>query len=70
MENPDEENCTALVYACYRGYKEIVEILLNHNANVNHIARNSWNSLIYACRYNNNKDVVELLLNYNIDIDY
>ena len=35
----DSEGTTALMFAAQKGYTEIVRILLNNDANVNHVSR-------------------------------
>jgi serine/threonine-protein phosphatase 6 regulatory ankyrin repeat subunit B len=64
--------------ACEGGYKDIVEILIKHNVDINHACRNVHidnqcggmfysTPIYYACR-NGHTDIVQILLDNNCDI--
>ena len=59
---------TALMWACNKGLKEIVELLLSRNANVNTKDINGWTPLSWAC-FEGYKEIVEILLAHNADVN-
>ena len=59
--NGRDINKTALYYACFCGYKEIVEYLLEHNVKIQ-------NALTIAS-YKGHKDIVEILIQAGADIN-
>lgn len=52
----------------FKGYKDTVETLLEHDANVNNKTKTGATSLSLACK-NNHIDVVKLLLQKNASPD-
>lgn len=58
---------TALIVAAEHGHKDVVELLLEHGANVNEKDEDGWTALIYAA-VNDYKDVVELLLKHGANV--
>ena len=65
---PLYEGYTALIAAAIRGHKNIVELLLKNNANVNLESKYGETALIEAAQYGH-KEVVELLIQYNADVN-
>ena len=64
VNEQNEYGYTALMLACQKGYKDIVELLLQNKANVNFLnPKNSWTSLITASS-KGYADIVKLLLKY------
>lgn len=57
-----EYKTTSLMYACEKGYKEIVELLIEKGANINFKDNNNWTALLCACR-NGYLEIVDLLIN-------
>ena len=66
--NAKNEGETALMKASQKGYKEIVEILLENGADVNVKGYSDWTALMHASHYGH-KDVVELLLENGVNLD-
>ena len=69
----DENGFTAMMLACNDGYKDVVELLLNHSKRIDVNARdfNGMTSFMWACQ-NGHTDVVKLLLEHldsNIDLN-
>ena len=66
-----DNNCDihgAINGACEGGYKDIVEILMKRNVDINQ--RGGWSNttpIYYACR-NGHTDIVQILLDNNCDI--
>ena len=51
------DGVTLLHQACLHGHRKLVELLIEHNANINAITTNDWlTPLHYVCQYNH-KDV-------------
>ena len=63
-----EKGRTALILAADKGYKEIVDILLENNADVNAKDNNGWTALILAAE-NGHKDIVIILLQNNANVN-
>ena len=59
---------TALITAAFRGYTEIVEVLLQNQANVNAKANNGLTALMAAAFYGH-IDTVQVLLQNGADIE-
>lgn len=57
-----------LRFAVAKGQKEILELMLQHNANVNEKTRDGITPLMEAC-FQRNTDFVEILLEHGADID-
>jgi ankyrin repeat protein len=57
-----------LYTALYRGYKQVVKILLNKGANINAQGRDYSNAL-YIALYRGYKQVVKILLNKGTNIN-
>jgi ankyrin repeat protein len=47
-EIEDYEGETAIIKAAFRGFADIVELLIVHDANVNHRSRSGWSALDFA----------------------
>jgi len=60
---------TPLIQAAYKGHKDIVQILLECGANIDHQANDGWTALMLAARYGH-KDVVQILLENGASIDH
>jgi len=65
IENVHWDWRTCLIWACYKGYDDVVELLLNNGADPNYI-KGSKLPLMVATEYGY-EDVVELLLNNGAD---
>lgn len=59
---------TALTLACAGGHEELVELLLNRGADIEHRDKKGFTPLILAATAGHEK-VVEILLNHNADIE-
>lgn len=65
-----ENGMTVLLIASLQGYKEIVELLISHGANVNMQCETMQNENALICAsYKGHKDIVELLLANGADIN-
>ena len=66
----DENESTALMWACWNGHKDVVKLLLDHSERIDLNARNNngETAFIFAC-YNGHKDVVKLLLDHSERIE-
>ena len=67
----DEMGMTALMWACYKGHKEVVQLLLDHfDQHIELDARNDdgMSPLMWAC-HEGHKDVVKLLLDHSKRIE-
>ncbi|XP_028301314.1 acyl-CoA-binding domain-containing protein 6 [Gouania willdenowi] len=66
VNNKDEEGRALLHWACDRGHKEMVSVLLQHKADINSQDNEGQTALHYAsaCEFG---DIVELLLNAGAD---
>jgi serine/threonine-protein phosphatase 6 regulatory ankyrin repeat subunit B len=73
-DNPELVNAkayngwTPLHLAAAKGQKEVVELLLTHNAHVNAKDDSGETPLFHAVRFGN-KDIVELLLDHGADVN-
>ncbi|KAG8186858.1 hypothetical protein JTE90_024104 [Oedothorax gibbosus] len=56
-----QDNVTPLHYASWKGYEDIVNILLNYKANPNVTGKSGCTPLHYACKYNHFNIVKSLL---------
>lgn len=68
LSNPDNDKQTALMIACKEGHFEIVKLLLEKEANVNHQSNYGWTALMLACEKGNIK-IVKLLLEKKAQIN-
>ena len=74
QKNPDVDattrayGATALIMAAWYGHADIVEMLLQSNANVNAKDKNHRTALFYASEYGRTQ-VVRVLLQYNPDLN-
>lgn len=59
---------TALTLACAGGHEELVELLLNRGADIEHRDKKGFTPLILAATAGHEK-VVDILLNHNADIE-
>ncbi|ESO09907.1 hypothetical protein HELRODRAFT_152884, partial [Helobdella robusta] len=59
---------TALTLACVGGHTELVELLLQCNANIEHRDKKGFSPIILAAT-GGHLSVVELLLDHNADIE-
>ena len=61
---------TPFMWACSRGYKDVVQLLLDHSERFELNARddNGWTAFMWAC-FNERKDVVKLFLHHSTRID-
>ncbi len=57
----DETGCSALHYACLKGYRDIVKMLLSRDADATLISNTSVTPLHMAVR-SGNKEIISLLL--------
>jgi ankyrin repeat protein len=71
-ETKDSIRRNALMLASWYGYKEIVEILLRYNADINAKTSYGWTALLWALRNGAtstaHKETVEILLEAGIDV--
>ena len=63
-----ERGRTALILAADKGHKEIVEILLENNADVNAKDNDEWTALILAAE-NGYEEIVKILLQNNANVN-
>ena len=59
---------TALHFAAEEGHKEIVELLITHNADLNKKTSNGWAALHFAAE-EGHKEIVELLISKGADMN-
>ena len=64
----DKYGMTALIYACRKGYTEVVKLLLEANADVNMVNKYGNSALMYACK-DGYTEIVKLLLEANADVN-
>ena len=58
-----------IICACEYGNVDVMRLLLDNGANINHINNRGYNSLIKSCNWcNNNSDLVRLLINEGSDL--
>ena len=60
-----KDGWTALMYACFNGFSEIIHLLVKHGANINVTDRNHMSCIHWAARFNNVK-VAKILLELGI----
>ena len=66
----DNDGWTAFMWACLKGHKDVVRLLLYHsNPNIELNARNNGDTPFIMAGFNGHKDVVQLLLEYSDTID-
>ena len=55
---------TALLYACEKGHLEMIKYLVEHEANVNIVAKNKATPLMIACKVtkDNKNDIIYYLI--------
>lgn len=58
----NEKYGSPLIYASWKGYEDIVDLLLQNGANVNFKSATGFTSLHMACRFNNDCNIVAKLL--------
>lgn len=63
LKQKDMGNWDALMWACYSGHEDIVQILLNKGAKVDNVVSYQMNSLIWAAGRGHH-EIVKLLLTY------
>ncbi|XP_062700494.1 uncharacterized protein LOC134284930 [Aedes albopictus] len=68
IRNAKSNSVTPLHFACQNGHKEVVEILIRRNANIDALDKNNVTSLHLAC-LNGHKEVVEILVHEKANID-
>ena len=59
-----------LLACCNSNNKDIIKLLLQYNANMEHQNKDGWTALLHACRYSNNKDTIELLIKLGANIEH
>jgi ankyrin repeat protein len=64
----DSNHDTALTLACAGGHDDLVELLINRGADIEHRDKKGFTPLILAATAGHEK-VVEVLLNHNADIE-
>ena len=64
----DEQGFAPLHYACQRGYRDIVKLLLEKEADVNQISNGSVTPL-HSAVGSGNKEVIKLLIDAGADIN-
>ena len=70
VEHRTKDGCTALMFACLAGHKEVAEKLLDANSEINvESASNKDSPLTFAC-WKGHCDVVELLLKRSANIEH
>ncbi len=65
----DHTGCNALLAAAREGHKDVVELLLKHNADINAQDNNFGHTALMVAASGDYKDIVELLLKYSADIN-
>jgi ankyrin repeat protein len=65
--NKSTNNETALFIACLKGYKEIVKVLLDYKADINH-QDSSGKTALDIAQNGGHKEIVEMLLNSKRDM--
>jgi hypothetical protein len=60
---------TALMLAAYKGYEDIVKLLLSYQANVNIARKDNMGTALHAAVSGNNKDIVAMLLNNDANVN-
>jgi ankyrin repeat protein len=68
IESANNSQMTSLNIASWKGFKEIVILLLNAGANINHRDKDGLSSLIYAAKYGQ-EEIVRLLIARGADVD-
>jgi ankyrin repeat protein len=61
LDKVDKDGCTALHYACIRGYPVIITLLITAGANLNITNRKGITPLMYAIRHNKIPVAIQLL---------
>lgn len=64
----DAEGNTPLYYACLKGFRDIVTILLDNDADVS-IANNSSEIPLHATARSGNKEIIGKLIQYGANLD-
>ena len=67
----DINGATALMWACYNGHKDVVQLFLDHsdsNIELNARDNDGWTAFMFAC-YCGHKDVVKLFLDHSERIE-
>ncbi|KAI5713940.1 hypothetical protein M8J76_008309 [Diaphorina citri] len=63
--NVSSERCgSALIYAAWKGYEEIVDLLLDNGADVNFKSATGFTALHMACRFHDDDSIVRKLLRH------
>lgn len=63
---PDKMGNSPLMSACIKGYADVAEVLLEHDAEVNYSNSAGKNSLMLAC-YHGNVNCIEMLVSHGAD---
>ena len=64
----DAEGNTPLYYACLKGYRDIVSLLLDSEADVS-LANNMSETPLHAASRSGNKEIIGKLVQYGADLD-
>ncbi|KAF0740052.1 hypothetical protein Ae201684P_016152 [Aphanomyces euteiches] len=67
-ENREGDGRTALMYAANRGHKDVVELLLNYLAEVDHVDHTGKTALMMAAEVGS-EEVVQVLIEHEADVD-
>jgi ankyrin repeat-rich membrane spanning protein len=65
----NNDNETALIWASQKNNKDVIEILLEYKPKLDLIDKNGWSALKVACRNHQTKDIVELLVDTGANIN-
>lgn len=69
VSEPDASQDSPLIMAAYRGYTEIVRLLLEAGADVSAVDPGMKATALHAAAYAGNTEAARLLIQYHIDID-
>ncbi|XP_008480201.1 ankyrin-3 [Diaphorina citri] len=64
-----ERRGSALIYVAWKGYEEIVDLLLDNGADVNFKSATGFTALHMACRFHSNDNIVRKLLHHGAYYD-
>jgi len=65
----DQAGCTALFYACMKGARDIVKILIDNGADVS-LANNESIAPLHAVSKSGNKEIMKLLIDSGADVNF
>ena len=68
VDKRDVEGNTPLYHACLKGFRDIVNLLLDSDADVS-IANNCSETPLHAVARNGNKEIIGKLIQYGADLD-